>query len=362
MKILVNALIAVCLLMLPTGCAFWSVSSNLIEEISPIILLYFDQGSGGQLQESTIIPPLRKEKNRVITAEATLVKDGRTQLNDKYFREMKGGQLRTVIISKKVAQSDILPILNTLLLDPVISDRLTLAVMEGNFNDYVKKQIEEQQEPVDFFLYKMFAHYEKQGGITVTNLHDFMEAYYSPYSAPKVPLFRVKGDEFNYAGTAIFKKEKMIGEITSLDDMLFQMLSQKAKFYKTFPLPEQEIALGSLGLKRKIWIRSGEVHIQLGLKGRVEEYRGGRNLNRPEEVEQLTRQLESYLGRKVTRLVEKLQQWGVDPLEVGERTLGPFSQPYSGEEWSKAWPVMRVHTDVQLKLESVGLLQIKGGY
>jgi spore germination protein len=355
-----NGLLIVWMLMMLSGCSSWSVKTNIIEEISPTILLYVDQGSDKHLKQATMIPPLREEQKRVITANVTLMREGRDELNQKYYREMKSGQLRMLFISKSLARENMLPIVNTLMLDPEISDRLYLMVVEGDFLAYLNRQVQKQQEMIDFYLYKMFAHNERQGEKTVTNLHRFMEAYYSPYADPLVPLFIVKGTDLTYEGTAFFHDGKMVGEITSLDDTLFQTLSQPTRFQKSLPLPEQGVTLGSLHTETKVTVRpSGDVQIQIGVTGRVEEYQGERDLSQPEAAQQLTRELEAVLEQNVTRIVKKLQQWKVDPLRIGERTLGPFSQPYTEESWKAAWPAMPVHVDVHLQLESLGLLKVE---
>jgi spore germination protein len=273
---------------------------------------------------------------------------------------MKGGQLRMLFISKRQAQVNILPILNTMTLDPEISDRLYLVVVEGDFISYLNNQIKKQQELIDFYLYKMLSHYEEQGEINVTNLHQFMESYFSPYTDPMVPLFIVKGNDLTYEGTALFQKGKMVGEITSLDDMLFGCLSGRRPFHKALPLPEQGITLGSVYWEKKVTVpRSGDVQIQIRIKGRVEEYQGKRDLSQPREEKQLTRELESVLKQKYTRIVHNLQQRKIDPLRIGEQTLGPFSQPYTRESWKAAWPNMHVHVDVRLQLESFGELKME---
>jgi spore germination protein len=355
-----NSLIFVTMLLMLSGCGSWSVKNNIIEEISPTILLYVGRGADKHLEQATLIPPLVEEKKRVITANVRLMKEGRIQLNQKYYREMKSGQLRMLFISKSLAREDILPIVNTMMIDPEISDRLYLIVVEGDFLAYLNKQVVKQQEMIEFYLYKMLAHYEQQGEITVTNLHRFMEAYFSPYADPKIPLFTTNGTDLIYKGTALFHDGKMVGEITTLDDPLFQILNRPTRFQKLLSLPEQRVTLGSLHTETKVTVQpTGDVKIYIEGTGRVEEYQGERDLNQPEAAQQLTRELEAVLEQKAALLVKKLQQLRIDPLRIGERTLGPFSQPYTEETWKAAWPTMRVHVDVHLQLESLGLLKMK---
>lgn len=45
------------------GCSFVD-KSNTIEEISPVVLLYLEEGNDGSIKLSTIIPPLKKIASR----------------------------------------------------------------------------------------------------------------------------------------------------------------------------------------------------------------------------------------------------------------------------------------------------------
>jgi spore germination protein len=69
-------------MMLLPGCS-WAAKSNIIEEISPTILLYVDRASDGQFKQSSFAPPpLRKEKKKVITGNAArLMKEGKNNMN-----------------------------------------------------------------------------------------------------------------------------------------------------------------------------------------------------------------------------------------------------------------------------------------
>ncbi|GIQ64766.1 hypothetical protein PACILC2_33340 [Paenibacillus cisolokensis] len=132
------------------------------------------------MQVSTIIPPLKKEQKRVVTTQAALMEEGRYKLDHKYYREMKNGQLRMVLISKTLARKGLINVINTLILDPEISDRIYLAVVEGDMIGYLNGQLQRRQEQIDFYLYRMMSHHEKQRELTIINLHQFMENCTTP--------------------------------------------------------------------------------------------------------------------------------------------------------------------------------------
>lgn len=248
----INRGILLLIFLMMSGCSSLTAKSNTVEEITPIILLYLDQQQNGQLRISTIIPPLKKEKKNLISVNSALVKEGRYWLNHKYYREIKSGQLRMVFVSDTLARKGLLDVINSQLLDPEISDRVYLAVVEGNMIDYLNKQLEQKQEQIDFYLYRMLSHYEQQKELTITNLKQFMESLYDPYADPITPLFAVTNDEFEYQGTALFQDDRLAGAIRQSDDAYFQILFRKKSHHKVIPLTALDTTLGEVYSSRRI--------------------------------------------------------------------------------------------------------------
>lgn len=142
-----------------SGCSSFFVENNTVEEIAPVIFWSIQEGESGKLKISTLLPPLINEKKSMLTLQVNLLKQGRKDFNLVYYRELKLGQLRMLFISEELAKKGILPLIDTLLTDPDISQRLYLVVIKGNFDDYIRNQVD-KQENLDYFLYRMLKHYE----------------------------------------------------------------------------------------------------------------------------------------------------------------------------------------------------------
>jgi spore germination protein len=357
----INRGILLLLILMSSGCSSFAVKSNTVEEISPTIFEYLDQNKDGRLQLSTIFPPLKKEKKMIISTYAVLLKEGKYRLDHKYYREMKSGQLRIVFLSETLARKGIMDVINTLLLDPEVSDRVYLAVADGDMIGYLNYQLEHKQEQVDFYLYKMFAHYEKQRELTVSNLHQFMESLYDPYADPVIPYFKVSNTELEYQGTALFQNDRMTGTIRPPDDVYFQILSRQNSKQKTIPLPDTGTTLGGVFATRRIHFNDAyrEVQIDVSLRGRVEEYRGNRDLSDPAEAASWIQILESHIGADIERVLHRFQSLSVDPIVMGEHTLGLMGRPISGEQWKERWPHVQIKVRVHLNLEHMGMLKPK---
>jgi spore germination protein len=340
------------IIILISGCTPY-VENNTIEEIAPVTFWSINSGDEGKLVISTLIPPLIKEKKKLLTLEVDLLKQGGKNFNLKYYRELKSGQLRMLLINEELAKKGIISIINTLITDPEISQRIYLVIVRGNFDEYIENQLSDQENS-DYFLYRMLRHYEKknQGEITVINLHQFKNQLYSPFTDPILPVFKAEKDNFTYEGTAIFSYDKLIETVTSIDDQVYQIIGND-HYLKFLTLPKLSVVIGhvrsnvDMNLNRKFTSLS----VKVNMTGRIEEYRGEKNILNQKELVRMNRDIESYLEKQTIDLLKKMQEWRVDPFKIGTKTLSPLSKPLTDKEWLDKWSKMDINVDYQLELE-----------
>jgi spore germination protein len=340
------------IIILISGCTPY-VENNTIEEIAPVTFWSINIGDEGKLVISTLIPPLIKEKKKLLTLEVDLLKQGGKNFNLKYYRELKSGQLRMLLINEELAKKGIISIINTLITDPEISQRIYLVIVRGNFDEYIENQLSDQENS-DYFLYRMLRHYEKknQGEITVINLHQFKNQLYSPFADPILPVFKAEKDNFTYEGTAIFSDDKLIETVTNMDDQVYQIIGND-HYLKFLTLPKLSVVIGhvrsdvDMNLNRKFTSLS----VKVNMTGRIEEYRGEKNILNQKELMRMNRDIESYLEKQTIDLLKKMQEWRVDPFKIGTKTLSPLSKPLTDKEWLDKWSKMDINVDYQLELE-----------
>ncbi|WP_254611207.1 Ger(x)C family spore germination C-terminal domain-containing protein [Paenibacillus sp. JMULE4] len=341
-------------LLFTTGCSPF-VENNTIEEIAPVVFWSFNEGEEGMLKISTLVPPLINEKKRLLSKQVKLLKQGEKEFNLIYYREIKSGQLRMVLINKNLAKKGILTLIDTLLNDPDISQRLYVAVVEGSFEDYIKGQISKQAD-LDFFLYRMFKHYEDrhQGEMSIVNLHEFKNRLYSPYTDPFLPVFKVGKDNFKYKGTAFFQEDKLVGSIDKLYDQIFQLISNDY-YLKNLSIPDLAVSIGQVRSKTQIHFNKdfSAMSIQVNLQGRIKEYRGDKNMSITEDYLSLNEEIETFLEKHTIMFLNQLQKWNVDPIGVGKLTLRPFSRPISNKEWSSYWPRMKINVEYRIDFQPI---------
>ncbi|WP_424766506.1 Ger(x)C family spore germination protein [Paenibacillus sp. sgz302251] len=338
------------LLLLPACLPF--VENKTVEELAPVIFWSLDQTDEGQFTISTIVPPLIKEKKHLLSQNVSMIKQGGNNFNLVYNRELKMGQLRMLFINKKLAKKGIGELLSSMIVDPDISHHLYLAIAEGDLNSYLAAQIN-KQENLDYYLYRMFKHYEKnnQGELTIINLHHYLKDLHAPLANPILPSFKASKDKFEYEGTSLFNKDKLVTTVKQKDEKLLQLINNN-HYVKYFPIPEHHVTIGHMRAKvhKKLNKNFSELTIKLKLTGRLEEYRGNKNIYEQKQFEAHVKELENFMENQIAALFAKLQQWDVDPFHIGELTISPWAKPISKAEWQIIWSRMKVKVDCSIEL------------
>ncbi|WP_419883927.1 Ger(x)C family spore germination protein [Peribacillus sp. B-H-3] len=350
-------LFILCILLVLSGCSSPFVEDNTVEEIAPVTFWSLNQGEGGKMKITTLVPPVTDEKKKLFTLNVDLLKQGKKEFNLKFYRELKLGQLRMLIINEKLAKKEIISLIDTILSDPDVSPRLFLVLVRGSFEDFLESESKVEKN-LDYSLYRMFRHYERrnQGEMSIVNLHEFMEKVYSPYSDPVLPLFKADKDNFTYEGTALFNENKYVGSFNKREDQMFQLIAND-HYLKNLPIPHLNVSLGQVRSKVHMQVddqfKTLTIHVKL--KGRIDEYRGHRNILSRTEMNRLIHDIESYFQRETVRLVKETQRLKIEPLEVGAHTLSPLVHPMTRRVWLDKYEKMKVHVKYSVKIEPLSL-------
>lgn len=334
------------------GCAPFT-ENNLIEEISPITFLSISKGDNGKLKVSTILPSLSKKNKNVMSQEVSLLKEGVQKYNLNFYQEVKSGQMRMLLISDELAKEGIMSIINVILTDPDIPLRIYLVIVKGNFEKYLESQLD-KDENFDYSFYRMLKHYDEknQGELTVINLHQFKHLLYTPYSDPFLPVFKIQEDGVNYEGTALFQDDKLVETISSLDDRIFQLINND-HYLSVLPISEFEVVLGHVRSKIIVDMDSSysTMTYTVNIDTRIEEYRGEKQLFDPKELENMKKDIETYLEQQTHELFKKMQELKVDPLQLGVQTKRPFSKPMEEKKWIEMFEEMDIKIKFNINID-----------
>ncbi|MGM0828918.1 MAG: Ger(x)C family spore germination protein [Bacillota bacterium] len=336
-----------------TSCA--DNPNNIVEDIAPSILYYFEKGENEKYQVSTMVPPVKDERRVVLSTEETLLKDVKKKLNYQYFRDVKEGQLRLVFFNEDLAKDEgIREIINVLYMDPAISDRLFLGIVKGDFINLLY-----QNELTDYFLFKEMKHNEKGGIMTVTNMHQYLKAVHSEFADPYIPYYSMEGEDLHYNGVALMKNHKIVQKLTLLESSLFEILLDNKQYQDVIPLEKLQVSIGIVHNKLKIIMNESNktVDLKVVLNGIISEYQGERDLSNIKEQKKLKKEITNEIHKQTLGLLKSFQDQKIDPLQLGLFTKRAFSQTYHGNEWEEAWPQYNINLKIDLNIKDYGTYQ-----
>jgi spore germination protein len=336
-----------------TSCA--GNPNNIIEDIAPTILYYFEKGESEKYQVSTMVPPVKNEKRVVLSTEETLLKDVKNKLNTQYFRDVKDGQLRLVFFSEELAKEEgIREVINALYMEPSISDRIFFGIIKGDF-----KELLYQNALTDYFLFKEMKHNEKGGEIIVTDMHQYLKAINSKFADPYIPYYSMKGKDLHYNGVALMKDHKMVHNLTLLESKFFDILLDNSNYQDVIPLKNLQVSIGVVNTELKIKMNEANktVNLIIELKGIISEYQGERDLSNRKEQQKLKEEIKDDIHKRTLDLLRSFQDQNIDPLQLGLFTKRAFSQPYHGNEWEETWPQYNINLKIDLNIKDYGTYQ-----
>jgi spore germination protein len=349
-QIKMMSIILLCLIL----SACMNPGDNILEEIAPAILYYFDEGEEKKLRVTTMVPPVKKEKRAVLTSEENLIKETKKTLNSKYYREVKDGQLRLTFFSTEIAKKGIENIIDSLYLDTEISDRIFLGLVEGDFEGFLK---DPKNELVDYQLYREMKHNKVININYARDMHQYLKASYNPNADPFLPLFKVSEDKsMKYSGLVLFKNHKQIGDLSLNEEKIFRLLHQEVKFYEDITFDSLDVSLSMVGANKsyKIDTQKNTLAIQLDIACYVNEYQGKLDLTRTPDQLKLKKQIEGLIKEESTKLLKKLQEKEVDPLAIGKNKRQLMEAQTKEKEWNKVWKDLNISIDISLKIKDYG--------
>lgn len=339
-----------------TGCSSFVPHTNKIEEISPSLFVYFDIGQREALSSTIFVPTAGlREKRHPLTVEGSLTKQMRERLNNRHTREIRSGKIKMVFVSERLARRGLFPVVNALMTDEDVSDRLFLAVLRGEMDEKAKQGIAEQ-EAFDFYLYRMFRHYNRRGGMAVADLHAFMSRYFNGYGDPTVPVFHLEQSRFVYDGVGAFRRDRLVLVLGGEQNGLFELIRRSRNFQATLPLADMRVALSSVRSARRARIsKKNGLELSVRITARIEEYQGPLDLGDRRDAARLRGQIAERLEQQIQELLKRLQAAESDPAAFGMLAFGPCRKPpWPRDRWPQIWSEMPVSVRCEVQLTDLG--------
>jgi spore germination protein len=363
----------VCLVMIIvlTGCGDVRILEKLgITQITSYDLLPDEEESDNKLLVSIAMPRVNPEngsiKREVLTTKSKTSKEARIKLAQQTELKVVSGQLRVVLFGLSLSKNRVWEHIDTLMRDPAISQRVRVAVVNGNANDMLIKEFPAHPRTGQY-IDRLLEKETKAQNIPEVSLYEFTRDLLDDGTDPVAPILKQTEKDIIIDGIGLFKNDKYITKIKPKKVLIFAILSDTIKGGETnIDLGEigrknENVMFSSLISKRDIKVKSNAkqnkftVNIDIEIKGSVLEYIGELKVNKDKDRKELEKLISEYFSKETKEMIETMKEHKVDSIGLGKyvRNSLPYNE-WKKLKWDEVYPYLEVNCNAKVKIKDYG--------
>jgi len=200
-------------------------------------------------------------------------------------------------------------------------------------------------------------------------LHDFLTRLMSKTTAPIAPLITLtskeKEKQINISGTAVFKKDKMVGVLNTKETRGLLWVIGKVKsgiIVVDCPQGNGKASLEIIRASSKITpeIKNDQIHITVKIKeeGNLGSQMCPEDLTTPAAWTSLEKRQATAIRNEVLAAIKKAQEFNTDIFGFGDAVHRKYPKLWKEIEnqWNDFFPTLEVSVIVEAKLRRTGLI------
>lgn len=358
------SLIALCLPLLLAGC--WDRME--INDIAFVMASSNDITENGELQGATkIAVPSGLGSSRmggasgvnksfvIESASGRDINDIMQKLQGKLPRRLNISHRRVLYIGEKLAKRGIAPILDHYSRNPASRHIAYVLVTKGSESIHFL----ESSNPLERIPGEEVRELERLNTGAVYSLRDYLITDNSSGRTPVMGVVEMSGskgrEEIMVGGSAMFKKEKLIGYLSSDETKVMHLLTNRIKYYRissNVPKEKGKVAMRLIKGKCKIKpiVKGDDVKflVEVQIIGEVLENNTKLDLSKPPDLEKVQEALRKEIQKKVQKAVANIQEkYRADVFGFGESIFN--KEPKVWKRLEPRWEVIFARAEVTVK-------------
>lgn len=270
--------------------------------------------------------------------------------------------INALIISSEVTENDLLTVTDFLNRDHEPRPNMLCLISYGQAKDFL--EIESEIEPISAIAIKDAL--ENQENLSMAphiDLKTLLRLIAEPHQDPYLPIIKKKDDYFTILGTAIFKEDKLIGELTPEETRsMLRVLGEVKGGLQVINLAqenEEQPHYASIEIKKsqsdiEVKIEENKPKIKINIK---EEGVIG-DINQPLEINyHALKEIETIYAEtikaEIEQMIDKIQkQYKSNTLNFAGAVRRADSQYWKKyqEQWEEIYPMLAVEIDVETEI------------
>jgi spore germination protein len=336
------------------------VEQKIIDDINIISAVGYDSHKGDKVKGTVVIPVYKADKsisNESFTAVATQSKAINRKLQQKSADPLESGSIEVVLFGKELAEKGIINMADTLERDARIGSHLLLAVVDGEAQKVLEKNL--GNRGTGTYLNTLLMHNMKSRELPRSNLHLFLFSYYSKVKDPFLPYVELEKDKVNVKGVALLDDDRVVSYIEESDMFFFKTLMENFENGSyTFEIGDEYVTLFSLTLTRSIKIKNAlsnpNVELEIKLDGHIREY-SGKKLD-PKKVKEIEKRFEEIITKKCEDLLNNFIEKHIDPIGIG-LFAKTQTRNFDEKKWNEAYSNTTINVKSNVKISQTGIVE-----
>lgn len=292
-------------------------------------------------------------------------------------KQLQASHMKVVIVSKDIATEGIVPVIDLINRDIEARNDMWILISQMNTASEIFTKGKKEEGIMSYELADTIVNYNKTGKYIATQIFKLIDDLSTDSISPTIPMIKIDTKDhkptIKVSGTAMFKDDKMIGQLDENETLLLQLLKeQEIEFIIPILIENNKnISLEIMNMDRKIEPKIQEnkismniyLNINVGLSELPEtvEY----NISK-KEISKLEDQSEKYIENTLYNLIEKLQkQYKSDVIGLGKvlKKKKPNEWKRVSNNWNKIFQDMPINlfTNINIKYSGTTNKNIKIG-
>lgn len=272
-----------------------------------------------------------------------------------------------IVIGKDVAFEGVKPVLDFFIRDHEPRFSMDLFVAEDQAEEILEIQNKKFPIPSKTMKDSLEVH-EGLSKAPQVAFHNFYQQLVEPYHDPYLPIIHKKQDDFEVYGTAIFKGEKMVGQLSALETRgMLRVLDEVKGGIQVIEMPstDDEPVLISIEIKKSktsihATIKNNQPSIQIETKenGYIGDVSKSILLTE-KEVQKITKIYEDSIKQEIKQAVSKVQKEFQSNIFDFQDTIKRKDKRYWKEhknDWETIYPTIQVDVKVNAKIPNNGII------
>lgn len=310
-----------------------------------------------------------KVRRETLVTTARTSKEAKVELSKKTELMMVSGQLRNTLFGVKLARHGLWRHFDTLARDPSISGRVKVTIVNGEAWKLLLRDYPDHPRTGQY-IDRLLEKESRTQSIPQISVYEFVRNYYDDGIDPIAPIIKTLDHEIEADGIALFDDDRYVTKIPLDRSVIFSILRGVMKrgemsmdlnpYRNPETDPNEYVMLNSVHCHRKVKVkRTGNgrfaVHIQIDMKGSVQEYTGSLQIFKDRDREQLAHMIERYVAAEAKDMMAFMQKNKVDNAGIGQYVRNSLSfEEWKSLHWDKVYPEIDISISVKVKIKDYG--------